>query len=64
MPGKLAHWDASARTSSTIDRAFAGPPRRMTRQGWRASHVRAEARELHVRGISDHCTVVDSLLRR
>ena len=64
MAGTPTHWNASTRTSSTIDRIFVGLPRWTLCQGWQACQVRGEARELHIRGISGHSMVVASLLRR
>ncbi|CAK0864020.1 unnamed protein product, partial [Prorocentrum cordatum] len=63
-PGKPTHWNASTRTSSSIDRVFVGTPRWQLCQGWQACQVRGEAREMHIRGISDHSMVAVSLLRR
>ncbi|CAK0801534.1 unnamed protein product, partial [Prorocentrum cordatum] len=64
MPGKPTHWNASTRTSSSIDRVFVGVPRWQLCQGWQTCQVRGEAREMHIRGISDHSLVAASLMRR
>eukprot|EP00959_Pyramimonas_sp_CCMP1952_P470564 9496872-Pyramimonas_sp.AAC.1 len=64
MSGKPTHWNASTRTSTTLDKIFVGLPRWVLCQGRQSCQVRGEARELHIRGVSDHSLAVASLLRR
>ncbi|CAK0872418.1 unnamed protein product, partial [Prorocentrum cordatum] len=64
MAGKPTHWNASTRTSTTIDRMFVGLPRWALCQGRQSCQLRGEARGLHIRGVSDHSLAVASLMRR